>query len=42
MKIIKKIFKDVFIIKNDFQLDERGKFIKFNAEIKIKNKKKKI
>lgn len=42
MKIIKKIFKDVFIIKNDFQLDERGKFIKFNAEIKIKNKKKKF
>mgnify|MGYP001588696657 CR=1 FL=1 len=39
MTIYKKIFSDVYLIKNRFQNDKRGKFIKFNQEIKIKNKK---
>jgi dTDP-4-dehydrorhamnose 3,5-epimerase len=38
MKIIKKIFANVFLIKNNFQKDKRGKFIKFNSKIKIRNK----
>ena len=38
MKIIKRIFKDVFLIKNNYQKDKRGKFIKFNSEIKLKKK----
>ena len=39
MEIIKKLFKDAYIIKNKFQSDKRGKFIKFKQEIKIRNKK---
>jgi dTDP-4-dehydrorhamnose 3,5-epimerase len=39
MEIIKKLFKDAYIIKNKFQNDKRGKFIKFKQEIKIRNKK---
>lgn len=39
MKVIKKIFADVFLVKNEFQKDKRGQFIKFQNEFKIKNKK---
>lgn len=39
MKIIKEVLKDIFLIKNDFQKDNRGKFIKFNNNIILKNKK---
>ena len=39
MPIVKKLFSDAYLIKNNFQNDKRGKFIKFNQEIKIKNKK---
>ncbi len=39
MKVIRKIFADVFLVKNEFQKDKRGQFIKFQNEFKIKNKK---
>ena len=39
MKIIKKIFKDVYLLKNEFQKDKRGKFIKFEYVLKIKDDK---
>ena len=39
MLIVKKIFTNAYIIKNKFQKDDRGSFIKFKQEIKIKNKK---
>ena len=39
MTILKKLFPDAYLIKNNFQNDKRGKFIKFNHEIMIKNKK---
>jgi len=39
MQIIKKLFINAYLIKNKFQKDDRGSFIKFNQEIKIKNKK---
>jgi len=39
MPILKKLFSDVYLIKNNFQNDKRGQFIKFNQEIKIKNQK---
>jgi len=39
MQIVKKIFTNAYIIKNKFQKDDRGSFIKFKQEIKIKNKK---
>jgi len=39
MQILKKLFSDAYVIKNKFQKDNRGKFIKFHQEIKIKNKK---
>ena len=39
MPILKKLFSDAYLIKNNFQNDSRGKFIKFDHEIKIKNKK---
>ena len=39
MQILKKLFSDAYVIKNKFQKDNRGKFIKFHQEINIKNKK---
>ena len=39
MQIVKKLFINAYLIKNKFQKDDRGSFIKFNQEIKIKNKK---
>ena len=38
MKILKKIFSDVYLIVNKFENDKRGKFIKFNQEIIIKTR----
>ena len=39
MKILQKIFSDVYLITNKFKNDKRGKFIKFNQEIIIKKNK---
>ena len=39
MIISKKIFSDVYLIKNNFNNDKRGKFLKFNHEIIIKKKR---
>ena len=38
MQIIKKLFLNAYLIKNKFQKDNRGSFIKFNQKIIIKNK----
>ena len=42
MKILKKIFSDVYLVTNKHIDDKRGRFIKFNQEIIIKNKKVKF
>ena len=39
MIILKKIFSDVYLIKNKFNNDNRSKFFKFNNEIMIKKKR---
>ena len=39
MQIVKKLFSDAYLVKNKLQQDKRGKFIKFQKEIIIKNKK---
>jgi dTDP-4-dehydrorhamnose 3,5-epimerase len=39
MQIIQKLFSDAYLIKNNFQKDKRGKFIKFNHEIIVKKQK---
>ena len=39
MTILKRIFSDVYLITNKFKNDKRGKFIKFNHEIIIKEQK---
>ena len=39
MQIVKKLFSGVYLIKNKFQKDKRGKFIKFKYDFKIKKEK---
>ena len=39
MQIVKKLFSGVYLIKNKFQKDKRGKFIKFKYNFKIKKEK---